>query len=327
MKSLLKSLFGVGQRQPEEVQKLKDEVQKLKDELNVLKSLFGVGQRQQPEVSRALTDKQVKSFFDNGYLVLPKFYTDDEVELVNRAVDRAWSDRSIYNNLTISAFTGTARYTESYLRKIDPSARQFRHKLNFLYLYDAAVLHLLLSDKLQNALARLLDGTPFLFNGLNMEHGTEQRYHIDTFYMPPRTFGKMVATWMALEDIHPDSGPLQYYPGSHLIPPYRFSHGEIWAKSEEMANFDRYYEPELAKRGLKSEQFFPKKGDMFIWHAQLYHGGGKINNRALTRKSMVNHFWTVEDYPEQALEVMPGKYVQKQQNMFVATEFTEQPAA
>jgi phytanoyl-CoA hydroxylase len=171
-----------------------------------------------------LSDGQASFFSDNGYLVLPKLYTEDEVDAVKEAVDRAWADRSIYNNLTISAFTGTSKYIETYLRNCDPAARQFQHKLNHLYLYDALVLDLLMADKLQNALAQLLDATPLMFNGLNMEHGTEQRMHIDTFYMPPRTFGKMVATWLALEDIHPDSGPLSYYAKSNHITPYKFSH-------------------------------------------------------------------------------------------------------
>src|SRR5262249_3678387 len=96
---------------------------------SLLKSLlFGSGQRRPSSAERAaLTDAQVKSFFANGYLILPQFFTDVEVGLVNAAVDRAWSDRSIYNNLTISAYTGTSKYTESYIRKIDPVARKYQH--------------------------------------------------------------------------------------------------------------------------------------------------------------------------------------------------------
>jgi phytanoyl-CoA hydroxylase len=280
-----------------------------------------------PVEKPALDAKDVSFFFENGYLVIPKLFSDEEVAAINAAVDRAWADRSIYNNLTVSAFTGTAKYTETYLRNCDPTAREFRHKLNHLYLYDARVLDLLMADKLQKALAQLLDATPLLFNGLNMEHGTEQRMHIDTFYMPPKTFGKMVATWLALEDIHPDSGPLFYYSKSNHIPPYRFSHGEIWALHEEMPAFDAYYDQELNRLGLKPEGFCPKKGDLFVWHAQLYHGGGEIKNRALTRRSMVNHFWTMEDYREQAVEVRPGKFVLWNKHMFVSPVFVDRPSA
>lgn len=287
--------------------------------------LFARSQSKLPTPQRALTEEQVSSFSENGYLVLPKLFTDEEVAAIQSAVDRAWADRSIYNNLTISAYTGTANYVETYLRKVDPAARQAQHKLNHLYLYDPRVLDLILADKLHAVLSELLQGEPLLFNGLNMEHGTEQRMHIDTFYMPPRTFGKMAATWLALEDIHPDSGPLCYYPRSNQIPPYKFSHGEIWAVPEEMAAFDAYYDRELAKRGLQAEQFYPKKGDVFIWHAQLYHGGGKIKNRALTRRSMVNHFWTYDDYRDGAVEARPGKFILRKDRMFVASNFVEQP--
>jgi hypothetical protein len=290
--------------------------------------LFARAKKNAPTTQpRVLDDDQVSSFFENGYLVLPKLFTDHEVAAVTTAVDRAWADRTIYNNLTISAFTGTPKYVETYVRNVNPSARQFRHKLNHLYLYDPRVLDLLYQDKLHGVLAELLDGTPLLFNGLNMEHGTEQRMHIDTFYMPPRTFGKMVATWLALEDIHPDSGPLSYYPKSNQIPAYKFSHGHIWALQDEMPAFDAYYDPELANRQLKREEFYPKKGDVFIWHAQLYHGGGKINNGALTRRSMVNHFWTYEDYRNDAIEVRPGKFMLRQDRMFLPPVFVERPTA
>ena len=196
------------------------------------------------------------------------------------------------------------------------------YKLNHLYLYDHRVLSLLLSDKLQTVLARLLDGAPLLFNGLSVEKGTEQRLHFDTFYMAPRTPNKMVVTWMALEDVRPDSEPLTYVPKSHLIPPYRFSHGGIWAVQEEMAAFDKYIGPALEARGLKPEQVCPRKGDLLIWHGQLYHGGGRIENPGSTRRSMVNHFWRMEDYPRDwAYEARPGGYVLRTEHMFVAANF------
>jgi len=273
-----------------------------------------------------LDPAQAAGFFDKGYLVLPKLFTDEEVAAINAAVDRAWADRSIYNNLTISAYAGTERYTETYLRYVDLDARNSRYKLNHLYLYDPRVFHLLYSEKLYGVLAELLQDKPVVFNGLNMEQGTEQPMHLDTFYMPPRAPNQMVATWIALEDIHPDSGPLNYVPKSHHIPPYRFSHGEIWAKQDELPAFYAYIDRELSDRRMAVETFCPKKGDVFIWHAQLYHGGGVINNRSLSRRSMVNHFWTYSDYRDDVVEVRQGKFMLRQDRMFVASNFLARPA-
>ena len=272
---------------------------------------------------QTLSRDEVKFFFENGYLVLRNLISDAEVDAVLDAVERAWADKSIYNNLTVSAYTGTERYAETYVRNVDPIARRERCKLNHLYLYDPRVMNLLLSDKIQDRLATLLDGAPLLFNALNMDIGTEQRLHFDTFYMAPRTPEKMVVTWIALEDIHPDSGPLTYYPKSHLIPPYRFSHGELWALDAEMPAFDAYIDRELAARGLQPAHFCPRKGDMFIWHAQLYHGGSPIADKQRSRRSMVSHFWRAQDYPaDWSYQALPGRYVLKTDRMFVATNFS-----
>jgi len=35
-----------------------------------------------------------------------------------------------------------------------------------------------------------------------------------------------------------------------------------------------------------------KKGDVFLWHGMLVHGGSPVKNPALTRKSMVIHYLT-----------------------------------
>ena len=261
-------------------------------------------------------------YFDEGYLVLRKFATDDEVAAVNRAVDRVWDDKSIYNPITISAYAGTPEYTETYLRNVDDRARRMNHKLNHLYLYDHAVLDLLVSDKVVEVVSDLIGGTPLLFNGLNLETGSEQRFHFDTFYMPPLSENRMAVLWFALEDIEQGSGELQYYPRSHTIPPYRFSHGEIWALNDEMPAFDEYIDKQLADRGLTPQRFRGAMGDVFIWHAQLYHGGSAIEVPGSTRRSMVAHYWRVEDVPpEMCLEVRPGRVILDPRNMPVATNF------
>jgi phytanoyl-CoA hydroxylase len=269
-------------------------------------------------------------FFDQGYVVLRDFATSDEIAIVNQAVDRVWDDKSIYNPITISAYAGTPRYTETYVRNVDNDARRVGHKINHLYLYDHRVLDLLLSDKVMGVVGNLLEGTPLLFNGLNLEQGSEQRYHFDTFYMPPMSEDRMAVLWFALEDVQPGSGELRYYPGSHRIPPYRFSHGEIWALGDEMPAFDEYIDKQIADRGLTPQRFGGRKGDVFIWHSQLYHGGSPIEVPGSTRRSMVAHYWRVEDMPpDMCLEVRPGRYMLDPRNMPVATNFdpTFTPAA
>ena len=82
---------------------------------------------------------------------------------------------------------------------------------------------------------------------------------------------------------------------------------------------------EIASHGIEPVHFLPRKGDVFIWHAQLYHGGAPIETPGRTRRSMVAHFWRVEDAPEQAWEVLPGRYVMDRRFMCVAPQFQADP--
>jgi len=47
----------------------------------------------------------------------------------------------------------------------------------------------------------------------------------------------------------------------------------------------------IEKNNLRKEVFLAKKGDVFIWYANLIHGGSKIIDNSLTRKSMVIHYY------------------------------------
>jgi ectoine hydroxylase-related dioxygenase (phytanoyl-CoA dioxygenase family) len=128
-----------------------------------------------------------------------------------------------------------------------------------------------------------------------LDYGTQQPLHIDTLYMTPVTDYNLVATWVALEDCHPDAGPLGYVPGSHKIPIYRFSTGSTHVVDEEFPQWQEYIRKNVSEYNLKEEIFLPKKGDVFIWHAQLLHGGSPTSNPRLTRKSLVSHYFTKND--------------------------------
>jgi ectoine hydroxylase-related dioxygenase (phytanoyl-CoA dioxygenase family) len=47
----------------------------------------------------------------------------------------------------------------------------------------------------------------------------------------------------------------------------------------------------LQKNRFPRKELIAKKGDVFIWHANLVHGGSPIKDPAITRKSMVVHYY------------------------------------
>ena len=48
----------------------------------------------------------------------------------------------------------------------------------------------------------------------------------------------------------------------------------------------------IAEKQMSKASFKAKKGDLLIWHANLLHGGNGMNNKELSRKSMVFHYYS-----------------------------------
>jgi len=250
----------------------------------------------------AVTDAQRTHWRDEGFLVLPGFFSDEEVDAVTGAVDRTWATRPY--EVTVDDLVSGARTHASQVTDHDRDHHTF--KVNDLYLAWSEVRQVALSERLGAVLGSLLDDEPVLCNTLNLNKGSQQADHLDTLYMTPQTPDKLVATWMALEDSHPDAGPLRYWPGSTHIDTFRFSDGTLHTVPEEMDEWSEYMADQADRRGLEQQTFEAKRGDLFIWHAWLLHGGSKINNPELTRNSLVSHYWARSDMAGFALAEAPG---------------------
>jgi hypothetical protein len=128
--------------------------------------------------------------------------------------------------------------------------------------------------------------------------GSQQGLHSDSIHMTTYPLGYLSAAWIAFEDIHPDCGPLVYYPGSHRLP-YVFSKdvgiSEDDFKKDGYGPYHARYEPyirELVDRHcLEPHYFHARKGDVLIWHANLIHGGSQRRNLDFSRRSVVCHFF------------------------------------
>lgn len=132
---------------------------------------------------------------------------------------------------------------------------------------------------------------PVAFQTLYFEYGSTQGAHNDTAFVyvdPPH---KLVASWIALEDIEPDTGELFYYPGSQRIGDQIFANGgKAYDREDEHAHtYSRTLEEMMAAHGLARETFVPQKSDVLFWAADLVHGGTEILRRR-TRRSLVTHY-------------------------------------
>jgi len=239
---------------------------------------------------------------DNGFLVLPGFFSEEECQAVASASDRVWDKRPA--GVVVDDLDTNRRCRAPDVS--DDDARAHRFKLNDLYLSDTQLREVTVSERVGMVLEELLGDEPVACNTLNFDYGSQQADHLDTLYMTPLSDAALVATWMALEDTVADAGPLRYYPGSNHIEPYRFSTGSYHVSLPEMEPWSDYMADEIDRRGLEEQRFLARRGDLFIWHALLLHGGSEICRPGLTRKSLVTHFFTQADCEKLGSDLRPA---------------------
>lgn len=135
---------------------------------------------------------------------------------------------------------------------------------------------------------------PFAFQTLNFERGTQQPFHSDTVHFNTEPAGLMCGVWIALEDVHPDAGPLLYKEGSHRLPVLSMQDVGVEGRPT-LDDYARCYEPAFEARlnaaELPTRRLLLRKGQAFAWAANLAHGGSAIENPALTRRSLVVHYY------------------------------------
>lgn len=238
-----------------------------------------------------LTDDQRGEWERDGAVTLRGFFPRqmmDELNAVTDALDRHPPDWLAVDN-TLDGRRG--RLTD--FTREERSAGHLR--FNNLFQHKSEVRGVALAPRVRAIVRELLGGPAVLASSLTFTKGSQQTEHIDSLYLTPPTPGKLVAAWVALEDAHPDAGQLFYYPGSHTIPLYTFSDGGRRAVPAEMDAWMRYIRERLTTAGLPRHTFAAQKGDLFLWAADLVHGGSPITDPARTRKSLVCHYLTHTD--------------------------------
>lgn len=159
---------------------------------------------------------------------------------------------------------------------------------------DESVSRLALNQEILAILRVLYGKNPFPFQTLNFPVGTQQPPHSDSVHFSSLPHGFMCGVWVALEDIHQDSGPLIYYPGSHKLPYIHPS--DLGIRNKDKVNlrqtlFHDYWETTLAELQIEPVSFLPRKGQCLIWAANLIHGGSAVADLAFTRWSQVTHYF------------------------------------
>lgn len=257
---------------------------------------------QQKLNSKTITDAEAEHldyFIKNGYVILNKL-------IPNNVIDTFLSEQEKIKHGEITGhfveFIDNGQHFHG--KPYTPELIGKRFKLIDVYAKSEAARNLNLDSGIVRFLNLLFEMPPLAFQSLSFYTGSGQSIHQDTTYVRVNSPMELVATWIALEDIKPNTGELEFYPGSHKFPDFQFSGNpgkNTWFKPGESKWFDRQNFEEHARyikwlnaqaelHGLEKKKFHAKKGDVLFWTNDFAHGGSQNDKPDQSRLSLVTHY-------------------------------------
>lgn len=230
-----------------------------------------------------ITEKQAsycRQWVKDGYVVVERMFADAEL-------DRAWA--AYESAIAAGALVPQQDYglaaTGKPGRMLNPHFKlvEFEHMLKMPLALELVSL--------------LLGADALPFQTIAGHMGSQQKAHSDSIHMTTYPQGFLVANWIAFEDIAEDSGPLEFYPGSHRLA-YVYSQDCGISLDEGRAGYAAYHakyestvQTLIDRHDLQLKHFLARKGDALFWHANLLHGGSPIKNPGSSRRALVCHYF------------------------------------
>ncbi len=242
------------------------------------------------------------AFFEkNGYVVLEQIIKHEDLDKVWEEIDDVFHHNEKYEIEAIAhrfnnqALTPVSKIPKEKINGIGSRLNDFHEcSVKTQKLSSNPFLRVFLEGALEKHIA--------VFQSLVFKYSSQQAIHQDFPWVTSPIPSHLAAAWIPFEDVHPDSGPLVYYPGSHRMPKFDFGktgilykHGQSLLDSEK--DFTPYLEKTLKKHNYNGEILLIKKGDVLIWHGALVHGGTPIKDPNKTRKSLVVHYSSAKGLP------------------------------
>lgn len=153
-----------------------------------------------------------------------------------------------------------------------------------------SVRQLIVSPSISGALAEISDFNYFI-NWQNMlfDKSVGTVDHADTWYLDTAPKGLLIAAWISLEDIHPDSGPFFVVPGSHRI---QLAENDR-TKVKDHYHYAEFIKSYISENNLKRLSPRLRKGDVLFWHPNTIHGSFSQVDAYRSRKSITAHYHPV----------------------------------
>ena len=239
---------------------------------------------QRRQMKKAERD-ELAHFIEHGWLVWPKAI---EPELI----DRFAADVRGHHAHPGKFLTTNHRKGRPGLQRSGSVPDRFESLFD-LYVNLESSRAVCLHPRIVRFLTLVFDAPPIAFQQLLFQRSNGHQVHQDTSVVAVEDPQLLVATWIALEDVVEGSGELAFYDRSQRLPHWLFKDGTKRCNFavDDQQEYQRELDAACRARGMAYERFLAKKGDVFIWTADLVH---RSHPRTLaedtSRLSCVTHY-------------------------------------
>lgn len=232
------------------------------------------------------TAKLLAKWHDDGYVIMDDVIDAATIKKINSDIDQAVLDRAHV------LYQGQAGITSFKDLRHEQIIWDHSRILEFHSVSEAAA-EAIMARSVIDFTKLVLGGEPVAMQSLLFMKGSTQRAHMEFPYVHTPFPAYLMASWIALEDVREDAGPLFYFPKSHrLVPKFDFGFGNLLAYSDgwHVRDFEEYLDATARRLGLELKLFMAKSGQVLLWHSALVHGGMPRLGQDATRRSLVAHY-------------------------------------
>lgn len=226
-----------------------------------------------PTVSTDLSQEEIDAFAAKGYHIHGKLFSDEEIEALRVHADRV-THGFFENDLRPDAHNGTQREDPRKVVKIDNTWKA-----------DRTMAAAVMSPKIGRIAAQLL-GTDCIrmwhdqFLHKPARGGRVVTWHQDWAYWQMIAECRTCTCWIALDDVHADSGPMDYLEGSHKL--------GLFPLPKAITGDDELFPVLPDDLSLKKVPVIVKAGQVAFHHGLTLHGSGR-NTGDTPRRALVSH--------------------------------------
>lgn len=244
---------------------------------------------------RALIDDEdanrLRHFAEHGWFTIERGV---EAELVDELV---WDVRNHHRYAGLFLATD---HRHGAAMKVTGSEPDSYESLFDLYVNLPSSRNVCLHPGIMRLLRLVFEAEPLAFQQLLFQRSNGHPAHQDTAFVAVEEPCLMAATWIALEDIREGSGELAYYDGSHRLPDHAFKDGgkRFVTGADDAVKYSADLVAACERLGMPYRRFLAKKGDVFVWAADLVHAS---HPRSLpeetSRMACVTHYCPMTTRP------------------------------